>query len=79
MTCPIKVRAQLRRPKPFEREIILSFDGPESRPDIVLSASDAAMLRLEIGHALEEAERLAKGPSADRCLSLKFPAHDPRR
>ena len=79
MTGPIRVRAQLKRPKPFERQIILSFDDADSRPDMVLSAGDAAMLMLEIGHALEEAERLARGPSADRSLSLKFPAHDPRR
>lgn len=79
MTRPIKVRAQLKRPKPFERQVVLCFEGSQPPSEIILSASEAAMLMFEIGHALEEAERLAKGPSADRRLSLKFPAHDPRR
>ncbi len=79
MTPPIKVRAQLKRPKPFERQVVLSFEGTQPQADIILSASQSAMLMFEIGHALEEVERLAKGPSADRRLSLKFPAHDPRR
>ena len=75
MTRTVNAHLRLIPPKPYVRQIVLSFAGPDPRDDVVLSASEAAILMFEIGHALEDADRLATGPSSDARLSLKFPAH----
>lgn len=77
MTPRVKACARMVPPKPYRRQIVLSFADQDACTDIVLSAGEAALLMFEIGRALEDADRLAKGPSADTRLTLKFPAHNP--
>lgn len=75
MARTVTARMRLVPPKPFQRQVVLSFVGPDSPADIILSASEAAILMFEIGRALEDADRFSKGHSSDAKLSLKFPTH----
>jgi len=75
MTRTVTAQVRLVPPKPYQRQVVLTFAGPDSPADIILSASEAAILTFEIVRALEDADHLSKGHSADTTLSLKFPAH----
>ena len=59
-----------------ERFIVLRFVENESRPDIILSTGEAALLALEIKQVLGEADLRSKPSNGHKRLPLKFSKHE---